>query len=150
METSDITRGLHSRNPYDQYFAIIAVEELMRIDLLPHVIPLFRSRFRDVKITAIQAAGLLGLLEPVFYSEALLPLLRDPSSDIRYETATALGHLAHLNAFAALCRVAEDDPNAHVRKRAAKSARMVCGEIRAGDEEEDLRVVAFSPFRMAS
>lgn len=151
LETSEILCGLRSRNPYDQYFAVIAMEEMSRIDLLAHVVPLFRSRSMDVRVVAIRAVGLLGGKESGFYSALLAPLLEDLSANVRYETVAALGRLAHLGSSASLSRIADSDMNRQVRKRAAQSARLVCGQPVPGDEmEEPRRTLAFNPLRFAA
>jgi HEAT repeat protein len=149
LETSGILRGLRSRDPYDIYFAVVGIEETGRIELLPKLVPLFRSRYLDVRIAAIRAVGALGLNECAFFAATVLPMLADRSASVRYEAAKALGRLAHIAAFEPLIALAEADAHQDVRAHAAQSARLIAGCPEPGDEVEEPRVVSFNPFRLA-
>ena len=149
LETSSLLKSLHSRDPYDLYFAVIEVEETGRIDLLPRLIPLFHSRYIDVKTAAIRAVGALGVTDAAFYTATILPMLTDGSVSTRYEAAKALARLAQLSAFDPLAELADEDPHPEVRRRAAQSARLIGGCPEPGDEVEEPRVVSFNPFRLA-
>jgi HEAT repeat protein len=146
IETAQIIKGLASRDPYDQYFAMLSIEEEGRTDLLPRVLPLCQSLFADIRTMAFLTIGNLGSRESQFYAKALLPLLNDVDAAMRYEAAEALGSLGSICALADLRRAALEDPDRRVRVQAAKSARLIKGELLPEDEQREIRLILFDPY----
>ena len=80
--------------------AIIAAEE----SVLPALVDLTRSNYVDSRWWAVRALAALPGTRP----EDLIPLLEDPSSEVRAAVALALTHHPHENAIKALIRSLAD------------------------------------------
>ena len=112
IDTARIVKGLISPDPYDQYFAMLTIEEDGRVDLLPRLMPLCRSPYADIRSMAVLTVGALDYV----------PALHE------------------------LKRLAAEDSDKDVRQRAAKSARMISGELLPGDVAPDLLTILFDPY----
>lgn len=73
-----------------------------------------------VRGAAVRALGYLGSADDL---PAIVPLLKDPDWDLRWDAVDALWRVGTSDAIAPLERVAEDDPDDEIRARAAAFAK---------------------------
>lgn len=151
--TLEILNGLASDDPYDQYFAIMSIDDLERPDLVPHLVPLLESPYADIRVMAIATIGenakrakpgvdhWASLIEPMLFHQS--------DVDVRYEAADVLGRLGLMRSVEVLCQAGAEDPDEEVRACAAKSARLITGQLEPGDEFEEVQMFVFDPFRLA-
>jgi len=83
---------------------------------------LLRDPEKKVRQEAVKALGLIADPERV---NDLLPMLGDRSSDIREETAESLGRIGSALALPALRRIAAEDSDSDVSRKAAFSVRRI-------------------------
>jgi HEAT repeat protein len=99
---TEILSKLQSPDPYEQYFAVLSICDLERSELLPALVPLLESRFKDLRYVAVQAIGDYGSTDSKFYGPVLVPLLDSPDPEMRQYAAEALGSIDYQEAIPAI------------------------------------------------
>jgi HEAT repeat protein len=102
---------------------IIALGQRRDRAAVPYLLPLVSSNFPEVRIALTETLVRLGETEQ---GEALIPLLRDRSSDVRHAAAQALGQLGIQSAAGPLSAVAVDPD-----RRVAGAAQTALDSIKA-------------------
>jgi twitching motility protein PilT len=117
------------RDP-DWWVRIVVCEALGRLRS-PAVLPALKSAFADpdARWAALEAVGRLGG-EPA--ATALLPLLRDPSPEVRGVVVTTLQQVRDARVQPGLVEVSQHDPSMEVRLKAVEVLRVLRGDHRLG------------------
>lgn len=139
---SEILFQLQSRDPYDQYFAVMSICDLERTELLPAVVPLLESRYADLRYLAIQTIGDHGRSNRNYYGPLLLPFLTSGDAEMRQYAAEALAALDYQDAIPAIERMLEAEIDEDARQFTERALRFL---KRENTPEDDMPL-----FRMMS
>jgi HEAT repeat protein len=139
---SEILSQLRSKDPYDQYFAVMSICDLERTELLPAVVPLLESHCTDLRYVAIQTIGDHGKSNRCYYGPLLLPFLVSPDAETRQYAAEALAAIDYQDSIPDIERMLEDEIDDETRQFTERALRFL---KRENTPEDDLPV-----FRLTS
>jgi HEAT repeat protein len=146
---------LRSTDTSVQARAIVEAEKSRAYEAAPLIADLLRSSDDDIRSSAADALGYLGVKAPSRYGEALLLLLADRAGFVRSCAAEALGALDYEPAIGSLGRLLISDADELVRTCAAEAlaafddSRVLSFAQRAIDDADPgvrayaVRVIAF-------
>ncbi len=115
-------QGVLSPDPYRRLEAITALGQVHDATTPQVLRPLLESPSENDRKEAVFALGRIGGPDA---ERLLIEALADPATDVRARASLALGRAGTKAALAALRAVAESDPDALVRERAAQAIRKI-------------------------
>lgn len=134
---SEILSQLRSRDPYDQYFAVMSICDLERTELLPAVVPLLQSQCTDLRYVAIQTIGDHGKSNQSYYGPLLLPFLANSDAEMRLYAAEALAAIDYQDSIPEIERMLEAEVDEEAREFTERALRYL---KRENTPEDDLPV----------
>ena len=134
---SEILSQLKSRDPYDQYFAVMSICDLERIELLPAVVPLLESHCADLRYVAIQTIGDRGKSNQGYYGPLLMPFLENGDAEMRQYAAEALAAIDFQDSIPAIEKMLDAEIDEETRQFTERALRFL---RRQNTPEDDLPV----------
>lgn len=147
---SEILSQLQSKDPYDQYFAVMSICDLERTELLPAVVPLLESHCIDLRYVAIQTIGDHGRSNRGYYGPLLVPFLYNQDAEMRQYAAEALAAIDYQDSIPAIERMLEAEIDEETRQFTERALRFLKRENTPEDAEPVFRLMSVDLSRTAA
>ena len=139
---SEILSKLKSSDPYEQYFAVLSICDLKRSELLPALVPLLESRFKDLRYVVVQAIGDYGGADSKFYGPVLIPLLTSPDPEMRQYAAEALGSIDYQEAIPAIEKMIREEADEETLRFTQRALRFLQRQTTVEDQFPVVRAMS--------
>jgi HEAT repeat protein len=138
---SEILAQLQSRDPYDQYFAVMSICDLERLELLPAIVPLLDSQCADLRYVAIQTIGDHGKPNRGYYGPLLVPFLESRDTETRQYAAEALAAIDFQEAIPVIEKMLDAEIDEETRQFTERALRFLKRENTPEDDVPVFRLM---------